>query len=151
MRVVLFQPEIPQNTGNIARTCAVTRSELVLIRPLGFSIADRHVKRAGLDYWEDLHLSIHDSFDELPAKGPLYFLSSHATRKYSDVSFEANSTFVFGSETAGLPASFHERYREQLITIPMAEGFRSLNLSNAVAIVLYEALRQNNFPLYSGV
>ncbi|MEI6531422.1 MAG: tRNA (cytidine(34)-2'-O)-methyltransferase [Chlamydiota bacterium] len=143
MKVVLFQPEIPQNTGNIARTCAATRTPLCLIRPLGFSLSDRYLKRAGLDYWQELQLEILDEFI-LPA-APTYFLSSKASQSYSDVSFSPDSTLVFGSETSGLPSFFHENYASQFITIPMAPGLRSLNLSNAVAIVLYEALRQNKF------
>lgn len=149
MEVVLFAPEIPQNTGNIARTCAVTGTPLTLIRPLGFSLSDRYLKRAGLDYWEHLQLQVLDSFEEFKPKGPVYFLSSKATKPYSAIAFDPTSTLVFGSETSGLPAFFHENYASHFITIPMAPIVRSLNLSNAVAIVLYEALRQNNFPFLS--
>ncbi|MCX6995236.1 MAG: tRNA (cytidine(34)-2'-O)-methyltransferase [Chlamydiae bacterium] len=143
MKIVLFQPEIPQNTGNIARTCAATRTPLTLIRPLGFSISDRQLKRAGLDYWQDLELEILDTF--IPPSSPTYFLSSKATQYYSDVSFSPDTSLVFGSETSGLPSYFLKKYPSQFITIPMAPGLRSLNLSNAVCIVLYEALRQNKF------
>ncbi|MCC5832946.1 MAG: tRNA (cytidine(34)-2'-O)-methyltransferase [Chlamydiales bacterium] len=142
MEVVLFQPEIPQNAGNIARTCAVTGTKLILIRPLGFSLSSRHLKRAGLDYWNDLDFRILDTLE--PAQ-PCYFFSTKATRPYTEIRFESNAQLIFGSESAGLPPAFHEGWGDAFYTIPMLPGARSLNLSNSVAIVLYEALRQGLF------
>jgi len=146
MKIVLFQPEIPQNTGNIARTCAATNTGLVLVRPLGFSLQDRHMKRAGLDYWKDVELEV---VDELVVTKECCFFSSKATRLYTDVKYTKQSVLVFGSETAGLPVSFREQFPEQFYRIPMVEGQRCLNLSSSAAIVLYEALRQTNFDFSS--
>lgn len=142
MQVMLISPQIPQNAGNIARTCAVTGAKLTLVRPLGFSVSSRHLKRAGLDYWNALDVSIAETFS--PPKGPVYFFSTHAETPYWDLSFTENDTFVFGSETDGLPKEYWENYPTQFATIPMLPGARSLNLSNAVAIVLYEAWRQHS-------
>lgn len=151
INVVLFQPEIPPNTGNIARTCAITGIKLHLIKPLGFSIDDKTVKRAGLDYWHLLDLEVHESLEDFLGKygqEQLYFSSTKGAKVYSDVSYDDDCFIVFGRETSGLPKHIYEDYNKQLITIPMSEkeGVRSLNLSNAVAIVAYEALRQLNFP-----
>ncbi len=143
MEIVLFQPEIPQNAGNIVRTCAVTGSRLTLVRPLGFSTASRHLKRAGLDYWEDLDINIVDELD-LEDKS-FYYFSSKVKTPYTEITFQEDDLLIFGSETAGLPSYFFENWPERGHTIPMLPGKRCLNLSNCVAIVLYEALRQNNF------
>ena len=145
MHIVLVEPEIPGNTGNIARLCAATGAALHLVRPLGFSTDDRYLKRAGLDYWHLLTLYYHDSFAEVRQKYPdhtFYYNTTKATTHHSDVRFTANDMLVFGKETAGLPESLLAENVEYCIRIPMIEGARSLNLSNSVAIVLYEALRQ---------
>lgn len=148
MRVVLFAPEIPQNAGNIARSCAVTGAQLFLVRPLGFNLTDKHLKRSGLDYWGNVDVHIVDSLEEA-LEGPTYFLSTKGKKPYTDISFERNASLVFGSETAGLPAWVHEKWPTQFHTIPMKPGARCLNLSNSVAIVLYEALRQQNFLFFN--
>lgn len=147
--IVLVEPEIPQNTGNISRTCAITGAALHLVHPLGFSIDDRHLKRAGLDYWKDLTLYEHQSFAEVEEmyKDSRFFLAStHSTRCYTDVTFRDGDFLVFGKETAGLGSAILSRRPDDGIRIPMGIGQRSLNLSNSVAIVLYEALRQTGFP-----
>jgi tRNA (cytidine/uridine-2'-O-)-methyltransferase len=151
MNIVLFEPEIPQNTGNISRTCVVTGTKLHLIEPMGFTVDDKQVKRAGLDYWSLLELEIHKSFAAFEAKYkdyPLYFLSTKGRRIYSEIPFEEEAFLIFGKESAGLPSTIHEKYEDQRFRIPMIqhEKARSLNLSNSVSIVLYEALRQNGFP-----
>lgn len=148
MHLVLVEPEIPANTGNIARTCAVTGAELHLVRPLGFSIDDKHLKRAGLDYWHLLKVHLHDCFEDVLAAYPthrFYLVTTKGARFYTDVSYGMDDFLVFGKETAGLPKELLERLPEQCIRLPMLNQARSLNLSNAVAVVLYEALRQNNF------
>lgn len=147
--IVLVEPEIPQNTGNISRTCAVTGAALHLVRPLGFSTDDKSLKRAGLDYWHSLTLFYHDSLDELFSSFPdarYFFCSTHAENSYHEASFRDGDFLVFGKETAGLPKSLLKERANDAIRIPMGDGQRSLNLSNSVAIVLYEALRQNSFP-----
>jgi tRNA (cytidine/uridine-2'-O-)-methyltransferase len=149
MRVVLVEPEIPANTGNVARTCAVTGAELHLVRPLGFSIDDRQLKRAGLDYWHLLKIFVHDSFDHLKLDYPggrFYFLSTRGKRFYSQISFGKDDFIVFGRETAGLPGGILEGNEDYTLRIPMLDCSRSLNLSNSVALVLYEALRQQSYP-----
>lgn len=146
--IVLVQPEIPQNTGNIARTCAVTGCALHLVRPLGFSVDDRYLKRAGLDYWNELDISYYDSFSELEAKyadSRFYLFTTHAQRSYSEVCFAPGDFLVFGKETAGLGQELIKRRCEDCVRIPMRESLRSLNLSNSVAIAVYEGLRQNSF------
>ena len=146
--IVLVEPEIPQNTGNILRTCAVTGAALHLVRPLGFEITDKSLKRAGLDYWKDLTVFYYDSFEEVERsyEGARFFLAStHAEKRYSDVSFRDGDFLVFGKETAGLGEKLLTRRRDDAIRIPMLPSQRSLNLSNSVAIVLYEALRQTGF------
>ncbi len=120
----------------------MTRTSLVLVRPLGFSLSDRYLKRSGLDYWNELDLEVVDDFDFSNA----YFFSSKATKRYCDVEYSPDATLVFGSETAGLPPALHEKYPDRFLTIPMASGFRSINLATSVGIVLFEALRQNNYP-----
>ena len=147
--IVLVEPEIPQNTGNIARTCAVTGARLHLVRPLGFSVDDKSLKRAGLDYWDELNVVYHDSFAEIEAAYPdarFFLLSTHATKSYADVAYQDGDFLVFGKETAGLGQALLARREEDAVRIPMREGLRSLNLSNSVALVLYEALRQSGFP-----
>lgn len=149
MHIVLYEPEIPQNTGNIARTCAATGSMLHLIKPLGFSLEDKYLKRAGLDYWKMMHYEVHENFEELLQKYPdakLHFLSTKAPRCYSEATYGPDDFLVFGRETRGLPESLLSRVYDRCLRIPMVPGARSLNLSNSVAIVLYEALRSQGFP-----
>lgn len=148
MHIVLYQPEIPQNTGNIARTCAATGATLHLIKPLGFSLEDKYLKRAGLDYWRMMQYDVYEDFDELLRKFPharMHFLSTKAPRSYAEASYEKDDFLVFGCETRGLPESLLSRVYERCVRIPMVTGARSLNLSNSVAIVLYEALRQQGY------
>jgi tRNA (cytidine/uridine-2'-O-)-methyltransferase len=143
--VVLVEPEIPPNTGNIGRLCLATGSTLHLVKPLGFSIDDRELKRAGLDYWKEVEVKLWDSFEQLwqerEAGGRFFFLTTKSDRAYYDVSFRAGDFLVFGRETKGLPESLLAAHREDLLTIPM-RGTRSLNLATAVGIVLFEAVRQ---------
>lgn len=149
MNIVLYQPEIPQNTGNIARTCAATGSMLHLVKPLGFSLEDKYLKRAGLDYWSMMQYRVYESFDELHARYPdavMHFLSTKAPRSYTEAVYGRDDFLVFGCETRGLPESLLERAYDRCVRIPMVAGARSLNLSNSVAIVLYEALRAQGFP-----
>lgn len=149
MRIVLVEPEIPQNTGNIARTCAVTGSSLYLVRPLGFSTDDRYLKRAGLDYWDKLDVHYFDSLEELMVDFPdnnFYFATTKAANSYDEVTYTYDDFLVFGKETAGLPEDLLKRNLDRCIRIPMAGEIRSLNLANSVAIILYEALRQLGFP-----
>ncbi|NLU31401.1 MAG: tRNA (uridine(34)/cytosine(34)/5-carboxymethylaminomethyluridine(34)-2'-O)-methyltransferase TrmL [Clostridiaceae bacterium] len=149
LNIVLHEPEIPQNTGNIARSCAATGAALHLIGPLGFSIEDRYLKRAGLDYWDKLDLHYYSSLDDFFSKHhgkPIFFSSTKASKTYDEVQYTRDCFIMFGKETRGLPETLlRERYG-QCIRIPMRENIRSLNLSNAVAIVMYEALRQMGFP-----
>jgi tRNA (cytidine/uridine-2'-O-)-methyltransferase len=151
VHIVLFEPVIPQNTGSIARLCACTGATLHLIRPLGFSIDEKAVRRAGLDYWPHVDVRDHENWDHfLESEDPkaLHFLSKFAERSYVDIEFSPPLYIVFGSETKGLPPWMWERYPERFFTIPMRTHLvRSLNLSQAVAVVAYEALRQNGFPL----
>ena len=149
MHIVLVEPVIPNNTGNISRTCSVTNSALHLVRPLGFSTDDAHLKRAGLDYWQYLDLHYWDSFDELRAaypNGRFFFASTKAAHNYAEVEYKEDDFLVFGKETEGLPEALLAANAETCIRIPMAPEVRSLNLANSVAIVLYEALRQQGFP-----
>ena len=148
MHIVLFEPEIPSNTGNISRTCAVAGLTLHLIKPLGFSLADRYLKRAGLDYWDKLDLHIHENFDAFLAEYPdarMFMFSTHAEKNYAEIFYKENDFLVFGPETRGLPPEIRDRYGEA-VRIPMGKDIRSLNLSNSVAIAAYEALRQQGFP-----
>lgn len=146
MHVVLFEPEIPPNTGSVARLCAATLTPLHLIEPLGFKISDKHLKRAGLDYWEFVDLTVHKSWDAFirrRADKRLLFFSKRATRSYTQARYQQEDFLVFGPETRGLPAELLAANAERCYRIPMmASGVRSLNLSNAVSIVLYEGLRQ---------
>lgn len=154
VNIVLVEPEIPQNCGNIARTCAVTGSRLHLIRPLGFDISEKAVRRAGLDYWPLVDLRVYDGLDPFFAEHPqpdLWLATTKAPRDYTQASFREGCWLFFGKETAGLPAWLRERYSERCLRIPMRGEVRSLNLSNAAAILTYEALRQQGFPGLSGV
>ena len=146
--IVLVEPEIPQNTGNIARTCAVTGAVLHLVRPLGFSVEEKQLRRAGLDYWDKLDVRYYDSFEEVERTYPaarFFLLSTHAKKCYADACYRDGDFLVFGKETAGLGPALLQRRSADAVRIPMRSGLRSLNLSNAVALVLYEALRQNEF------
>ena len=147
MHIVLVEPEIPANTGNIARTCAVTGSVLHMVKPLGFSVEDRYLKRAGLDYWHLVEIHYHDSFEELREKfkGKFYYVTTKGDKFYTDITYEADDFLVFGKETAGLSKNLLEANSEYCIRIPMINDCRSLNLSNSVSIVLYEAWRQTGF------
>jgi tRNA (cytidine/uridine-2'-O-)-methyltransferase len=151
LNIVLFQPEIPQNTGNIARTCVLTGSRLHLIKPLGFSLDEKHLRRAGLDYWPYLDLTLYDSYEELRENyknGRFYFSTTHGKNYYHDVEYKDGDFIVFGRETCGLPDYIREENSENCIRVPMINtSTRSLNLSNTVAIVAYEALRQMKFPV----
>jgi tRNA (cytidine/uridine-2'-O-)-methyltransferase len=151
IHVVLYQPQIPSNTGNIARTCAATDTTLHLIRPLGFSTDDKMLKRAGLDYWEFVNIFYYDSLDEFFEKndGDFFYLTKfgekpHSTFDYSDIT--KDYYFIFGRETTGLPKDVIEKNKDVSLRIPMNQNVRSLNLSNTAAILIYEALRQQNYP-----
>jgi len=144
--IVLFEPEIPQNTGNIARLCACTGANLYLIGKLGFSLSDKYTKRAGLDYWDSVNLQKYDTLEQLQEENKdatFYYLTTKSEKSFFDVNFKEGDFLVFGPETRGLPESLLNQNKETAITIPMIEGQRSLNLSNSVSIVLYEAIRQN--------
>lgn len=146
--IVLVEPEIPQNAGNIARTCAATGTALHMVRPLGFEVSDKYLKRAGLDYWSLVEISYYDSFEELKAKYPdsrFFYFTTKARHRHSDVQFRDGDFLVFGKETKGLPEELLIKNEESCVRIPMFEKARSLNLSNSVAIALYEALRQNDY------
>ena len=156
--IVLIEPEIPQNTGNIARLCVAAGARLHLVGPLGFSIDEKAVRRAGMDYWERLDLRTWDSFEELQMAHPsatgakFYFLSSKVERSYWDAEFADGDFLVFGRETKGLPASMLSAHPETTLTIPMTEGTRSINLATSVGIVLYEAIRQiGKIPLVASL
>jgi tRNA (cytidine/uridine-2'-O-)-methyltransferase len=150
LNIVLFQPEIPQNTGNIGRTCVLTDSTLHLIKPLGFNIDDKQVKRSGLDYWPYLKLEIHESYEELREKykdSTFYFSTTKGKKYYNEVNYKKGDFIVFGRESSGLPDYIRDSNVENLIKLPMLQtSTRSLNLSNSVAIMAYEALRQMDFP-----
>lgn len=143
--IVLVEPEIPYNTGNIARTCAVTGAQLHLVRPLGFSTDDRYLKRAGCDYWHEVEVTYYDAFNEVEAafpNGRFFYLSTKAGKRFGDFSFREGDVFVFGKESAGLPETLLNANRERCMRIPMKAEMRSLNLANSVAIVVYEGMRQ---------
>ena len=151
LSIVLVEPEIPPNTGNIARTCAATGTGLHLVKPLGFSIDDAHVKRAGLDYWKFVNMEIHENLEAFMEKyksKPMYLATTKGKRGFTEVHYETDAMLIFGRETAGLPKRFIEDNIERTIRIPMSDDvrLRSLNLSNSAAIVVYEALRQLGFP-----
>lgn len=146
--IVLVEPEIPQNTGNIVRTCAATGCKLHLVRPLGFEVSDKYLKRAGLDYWHFVDISFYDNIEELFAKFPdgrFWFFSTKAAKTHSDVQYRAGDFLVFGKETKGLPEELLARRYDEAVRIPMIGEIRSLNLSNSVAIAVYEGWRQFGF------
>ena len=148
MHIVLIEPEIPGNTGNIARLCAATGVELHLVKPLGFSIDDKHLKRAGLDYWHLVNVHVHENFQEVVEKykeHTFHFASTKAPRAHSEAVYGDDDLLVFGKETAGIPEDILKENWESCIRIPMIEGARSLNLSNSAAIVVYETLRQQGY------
>ncbi|MBQ7395698.1 MAG: tRNA (cytidine(34)-2'-O)-methyltransferase [Lentisphaeria bacterium] len=145
--ITLFEPEIPQNTGSIGRLCVSTGCKLHLIEPLGFSLEDKYLKRAGMDYWNKLDYTIYPNWDKFMQSNPdavLHFFSTHGTTSFYDVEYSPGDYLVFGKESAGLPQEFYEKYRDRMRIIPMpGEFFRSINLANSVSIALYEAMRQN--------
>ena len=155
INIVLVEPEIPQNTGNISRTCAATGMRLHIIEPIGFDISDRAVKRAGLDYWKYLDLTVYENYEEFLHKnhGQFYYCSTKGQKIYSDADMtDENLYLVFGKETKGLPEDLLEKYlNTKTIRIPMLPTLRSLNLSNSVAIITYEILRQHNFETLEGI
>lgn len=148
MKIILFQPQIPQNTGNIVRTCSVTGCDLILVPPLGFSITDRWLKRAGLDYWEGVNVEVIEDLNGFLNQTPhnFYMFSSKAKKLYTEPQYGKDNILIFGSETSGLPASITEAWPDRCVTIPMIEGVRCLNLATSVGIAIYEALRQQSFP-----
>lgn len=148
MNIVLFEPEIPANTGNIGRTCVATGARLHLIEPLGFRLDEKEIKRAGLDYWKDLDVTVYKNYEEFLEKNPnakIYMATTKARHVYTEVTYEPDCYIMFGKESAGIPEEILLQNKDTAIRIPMIGEIRSLNLSNSVAIVLYEALRQNNF------
>lgn len=148
MNIVLFEPEIPANTGNISRTCAVTGAALHLIEPLGFDISERAVRRAGLDYWQNLELYTYKNWQDFLNRNPgapIFLATTKGSVPHTQLTYPTGAYLVFGKETAGLPDYIHEAYPNTRLRIPMGRDYRSLNLSNAVAIVLFEALRQHDF------
>ena len=148
MNIVLLEPEIPANTGNIGRTCVVTDTTLHLIEPLGFSLDEKNIKRAGLDYWPQLDVKRYRSYEDFIEKNcprRVYMATTKAHRKYTDVKYDPDDYILFGKESAGIPEELLVENEENCIRIPMVSDIRSLNLSNSVAVILYEALRQNDF------
>jgi tRNA (cytidine/uridine-2'-O-)-methyltransferase len=146
MKVILYQPQIPQNAGNVIRTCAVTGCDLIMVKPLGFSTSDRWLKRAGLDYWEGVRVEFIDDLETyLQQASSFYFFSSKAKILYTDATYQKDSLLIFGSETSGLPSSITERWPERCVTLPMVAGARCLNLATSVGIGVYEAWRQQGF------
>lgn len=149
LNIVMVEPEIPQNTGNVARTCAATGARLHLVGPMGFKIDDKKLKRAGLDYWSFLDITYYDSLDEFFEKNPdgrFYYFTTKAQKVYTEPSYEENSFLLFGKETAGLPESLLAENKDTCVRLPMLGQARSLNLSNTVAVAVYEVLRQWDFP-----
>lgn len=148
LNIVLHEPEIPANTGNIGRTCCATGTRLHLIGPLGFSLSEKALKRAGMDYWDKLDVTVYDDYNDFIERNPdakVYYATTKAPNVYSDVSYEEDCYIMFGKESAGIPEEILVNNQNNCVRIPMNPEIRSLNLSNSVAIVLYEALRQNNF------
>lgn len=148
LNIVLFEPEIPANTGNIGRTCVATGTRLHLIEPLGFRLNEKEIKRAGMDYWEHLDVTRYMNFEEFLEKNPgakIYMATTKAPNVYTEVSYEPDCYIMFGKESAGIPEEILVKNKENCVRIPMLDEIRSLNLSNSVAVVLYEALRQNHF------
>ena len=152
LNIVLINPQIPQNTGNVARTCAATGANLHLVKPMGFEITDKNLKRAGLDYWNKLNVTIYESLTEFleRTKGEEYWLyETKSPYTHCDVSYKNNCYLLFGHENTGLPVKLLQDYRNSCVEIPMRQGLRSLNMSNCVAVGVYEVLRQWNFPMLS--
>ena len=148
LNIVLHEPEMPANTGNIGRTCVAAGARLHLIEPLGFSINDKMVKRAGLDYWDKLDVTVYDDFNDFCERNPgakIYMATTKAHKTYTEVSYEPDCYIMFGKESAGIPEEILKEHPDTAVRIPMLDEIRSLNLSNSVAVVLYEALRQNGF------
>lgn len=148
LNIVLVEPQIPQNTGNIARTCAVTGAALHLVKPMGFTVTDKHLKRAGLDYWDKLNITYYENLSDFFSKnndGKFYFFTTKGRNIHSDVSYEGKVYLIFGREDKGLPEELLFEHKENCLRIPMRNTLRSLNLSNSVAVAVYEALRQNNY------
>lgn len=148
MNIVLLEPEIPANTGNIGRTCVATGTKLHLIKPLGFRLDEKELRRAGLDYWKDLDVTVYENFPDFIKQNPnarIYMATTKAQNAYTQVEYESDCFIMFGKESAGIPEEILLEYKEDCIRIPMIGDIRSLNLGNSVAIILYEALRQNNF------
>ena len=148
INIVLHEPQIPQNTGNIARTCAAVGAALHIIKPMGFQIDDKKLKRAGLDYWNELDITYYENTVDFYEKNPtaeIYYFSTKAPRKYCDITYPSNVYIMFGKETAGLDEDLLLKNKERCVRIPMRNNLRSLNLSNSVAIAVYEVLRQHNF------
>jgi len=148
MNIVLYEPEIPENTGNIGRTCVATGTRLHLIEPMGFRLDEKSVKRAGLDYWKDLDVTVYENYPDFLERNPgavVYMASTKAQHVYSEVRYEVDSFLMFGKESAGIPEEILVEHRERTVRIPMNPEIRSLNLANSVAVVLYEALRQQDF------
>lgn len=148
INIVLYSPEIPQNTGNISRTASVTGAHLHVIRPIGFEISDRTLKRAGLDYWDKLHITYYDSYSDFLAKNEgaeMYFFSAKGAKNYAEIEYPDNVYIVFGRESVGLPEELLRENTERCVRIPMLDGSRCLNISNSVAIAVYEILRQDGF------
>ena len=148
INIVLYSPEIPQNTGNISRTCAVTGAGLHIIKPIGFEISDRTLKRAGLDYWDKLDVTYYENYEDFLRQNPdaqLYFFSAHGKNSYADITYPDNAFLVFGRESVGLPKELVEANLDKSVRIPMRKTLRCLNLSNSVAIAIYEVLRQRDF------
>lgn len=148
INIVLYSPEIPQNTGNISRTCSVTGSALHIIKPIGFEISDRTLKRAGLDYWDKLEVYYYESYEEfqkLHGDKKIYYFSSHGNKFYTEAEYDGDVWLMFGKETSGLPRELVEEKRDYVLRMPMLEGSRCLNLSNTVAIAVYEVMRRSGF------
>lgn len=148
IHIVLVEPEIPQNTGNIVRTCAAIGANLHMIKPLGFSVDDKHLKRAGLDYWNDVNIKYYDSFSELREQykdNAFYYATTKAVNAYAEISYPKEAFIVFGKETAGLPEELLKDNKDSCIRIPMRQNIRSLNLANSVAVIAFEILRQQGF------
>ncbi|MCL1903139.1 MAG: tRNA (cytidine(34)-2'-O)-methyltransferase [Oscillospiraceae bacterium] len=155
LNIVLAHPQIPQNTGNVARTCAATGGSLHLIKPMGFELDDAKMKRAGLDYWGKLSVTVYEGFDDFFEKtfdndGEYWFYETRSPTNYSDVEYKNNAYLIFGREDKGLPEELLQKYRDRCLKIPMRAGLRSLNMSNSVAVGVYEVLRQWGFPQLTG-
>ncbi len=149
LNIVLYEPEMPANTGNIGRTCIATGARLHLIEPLGFEINDKQLKRAGLDYWPRLDVTVYEDFEDFKVKNPdavIYMATTKSKQKYTDVEYPKDAYIMFGPESRGIPEEILLDYKDTCVRIPMMPGERSLNLSNSVAIMVYEALRQQDFP-----